>query len=597
MSRARFTRSHSLALLAVVAAFAATVTAQDSPRLVAVGDVHGAYASFVGVLRKAGLVDDALAWTGGGSRLIVLGDVLDRGAESRRALELVKALQPRAADAGGAVELVLGNHEVMNLLGDLRYVTPAELATYAADDAPAERNAAWQRFSATAGDTPESRERFATRYPPGFFGHRAAFAPTGVLGSWLLERPVLVTIDETAFVHGGLPAALADKTTRELNAEYRAALREYFAAVAELEVAGIVHREDGLAERTALAERYLADTSGETSTRRAAERVAAFVRSPLLGGDAVFWYRGTATCSAAIEQSRLETVLESLGAKRVVIGHTPTRGAVLTRFAGRVIRADTGMLPAYGGVPAAVVIRGDEVLTVYANEADARAPAAQPRTVGAGIAGLGDDELAQLLVGAPVLSRTPRSDGTELWQLERNGDAVNAVFRPAPRRGFAALPEVAAYRLDRLLDLDLVPVTVRRENEGRVGSLRLDDSRLPNERQRAANASAEASCPLLDQFNAMYVFDILTHNDGRRPESMRYRAADWSLVLTDNQGLFSLATDVPAYLRQAPVQIPAHLATLLRGLDEATLATSLGDVLDAPRRTALLERRDRLLAR
>ena len=55
-------------------------------------------------------------------------------------------LREQAARAGGDAQLVLGNHEVMNLVGDLRYVTAEEFAAYRADEPPEQRDAAWQRF-------------------------------------------------------------------------------------------------------------------------------------------------------------------------------------------------------------------------------------------------------------------------------------------------------------------------------------------------------------------------------------------------------------------------------------------------------------------
>jgi hypothetical protein len=418
------------------------------------------------------------------------------------------------------------------------------------------------------------------------------------LGSWLLERPVLVMIDGTAFVHGGLPGSIAGKTADDVTTEYRAALRDYLAAAADLEEAGILRREHGLDERIALAERFVAGPSTDAALRRAAERVVALLRSPLLSGESVLWYRGTAACSSAIEQTRLDAVLASLGAERGVIGHTPTREGVVTRLAGRVVRADTGMLPAYGGRPAAVVIRGDDVHALYAGSTAEGVPEPQPRAVGVQLPGVdGDDELERFLAAARVRSRMPRADGTQLWQLEHGGTTVDAVFRPAPRRGFAALPDVAAYRLDRLLGLDLVPVAVPRADEGRVGSLLLDPAQLPTEAERAAEPTAEATCPLRDQFNAMYVFDALAHNDGRRPDAIRYRRADWSVTLTSNETSFGTASDLPISLRQAPLEVPVRLAERLRALDEGSLQQSVGDVLDARRRTALLERRDRLLGR
>ena len=92
------------------------------------------------------LVDAQLEWTGGDSRLIVLGDLVDRGKDSRAALDLMLKLQASAARAGGTAELLLGNHEVMNLTSDLHYVAVDDFADYRAEESPAERAEAWQRF-------------------------------------------------------------------------------------------------------------------------------------------------------------------------------------------------------------------------------------------------------------------------------------------------------------------------------------------------------------------------------------------------------------------------------------------------------------------
>src|SRR6185437_13311390 len=88
-------------------------------RVVAVGDVHGAYDRFVDILRTASLVDDKLRWTGARTHLVLLGDVVDRGPESAKALDLIERLTKDAAKAGGALHMLLGNHEVMRMLGDV----------------------------------------------------------------------------------------------------------------------------------------------------------------------------------------------------------------------------------------------------------------------------------------------------------------------------------------------------------------------------------------------------------------------------------------------------------------------------------------------
>ena len=60
---------------------------------------------------------------GGNATLVQTGDLIDRGAKGREAMDLLMWLQKGAAKARGNVVPLLGNHEVMNIVGDLRYVT------------------------------------------------------------------------------------------------------------------------------------------------------------------------------------------------------------------------------------------------------------------------------------------------------------------------------------------------------------------------------------------------------------------------------------------------------------------------------------------
>src|SRR5262245_51188475 len=88
-------------------------------RIVAVGDVHGAYDRFVEILQTTGLIDNRQRWSGGRAHLVQLGDVVDRGPDSRKVLDLLQRLEGEAASAGGAVHSLLGNHEIARMLGDL----------------------------------------------------------------------------------------------------------------------------------------------------------------------------------------------------------------------------------------------------------------------------------------------------------------------------------------------------------------------------------------------------------------------------------------------------------------------------------------------
>src|SRR5205085_9388503 len=76
-------------------------------RVVAIGDVHGDFERFTAVLRSAELIDEDGNWTGGTTHLVQVGDVLDRGPDSREAMDLLMKLEPQAAKAGGYVHALI----------------------------------------------------------------------------------------------------------------------------------------------------------------------------------------------------------------------------------------------------------------------------------------------------------------------------------------------------------------------------------------------------------------------------------------------------------------------------------------------------------
>ena len=576
-------------------------------RIVAVSDVHGAYDSFVSVLKTAQVVDDKLAWSGGRATLVVVGDVLDRGSGSRRVLELLMRLEREASAAGGRAQLVLGNHEVMNLTGELDYVSSEDYAAYAAEESAAERAAALARFRAARADAPGGEDavsaEFARRYPPGFFAQRAAFASGGRFGAWLVRQPVLLVLGDTVFVHGGLPGGVAGMSANDVNAAYAAALRDYLAAFDALVAAGVLHSEDAFGERPAITERYLADaqragTAVSPSVRPAADRLGELTRSDLFGVSSVYWYRGTVSCSEPIERDRLAAILVSLGTKRVVVGHTPTPSSrVLSRFDGMVLRVDTGMQQR-GGRASALVLEGTATSAVYAGEPAAAPIAAQPRLVGPRAGGYDDARLKDVLATAPITARAKAAEGTTKLTLAADGGAIEALFEPSPgKRAARFVPDVAAFRLDELLGFDLAPVAVLREVDGDVGAVYLDPAKLPDESARVAErGGADAWCPLADQVASSYVFDALAGSEGRAAADFRYTPASWQLALTGNRRLFATSTGVPTQLRSQPLTISPRLRERLQALNEEGLAAALGDVLDPRRIQAILARRDALLA-
>jgi hypothetical protein len=80
-----------------------------------IGDVHGQYDKLARLLKNARLVDDDLRWTGGDAHLWFVGDFVDRGPDGIGVIELVMQLQNQAARAGGTVQALLGNHDLLLL--------------------------------------------------------------------------------------------------------------------------------------------------------------------------------------------------------------------------------------------------------------------------------------------------------------------------------------------------------------------------------------------------------------------------------------------------------------------------------------------------
>src|SRR5262249_59476129 len=138
--------------LAVAATAAIVVSAgsirqdQSASRIVAIADIHGAGDALVGILQAAGLIDAQKHWNGGSATFVQTGDYLDRGADVRQIMDLLMALEDEARKAGGRAEILMGNHEAMNILRELRDTSPAALATFADDRSEDRRGKAYDAY-------------------------------------------------------------------------------------------------------------------------------------------------------------------------------------------------------------------------------------------------------------------------------------------------------------------------------------------------------------------------------------------------------------------------------------------------------------------
>jgi len=560
----------------------------DVERVIAFGDVHGAADDLILLLRAVSAIDQDLHWSAGAAHVVSLGDLLDRGARSREVMDLLMRLQDEAAAAGGVLHVVLGNHEAMNLLGDLRYVTPAEFSAYEADEPAGLRERLRADWVARGGVS--SGSEFDRRFPPGYFGQRAAFASDGRYGRWLLGLPVAIVIDDTLFMHGGPSRPLEGLSLEEINRRYRSGLVEYLSALDALEAASLVRVDDPFDERVALADQRR--QNGSALPAEAVRRLAAADSSEMLGGDGPNWSRGAALCHEASEADVLRPLLEGLGVDRLVIGHTVARdGRVASRFDGAVIKLDTGMnRAAYQGHPAALLLEKGAARVVYADERGD--PAAIPEeALRVTPSELDDEAVAAVLARGEIVVGAAREAGTIEVTTELDGRRVGALFVPA--RGDNVRRELAAYRLDRALHLGLVPATVERAVNGRGGFLQARPPRSVTQVDvESQSLRPNGACAIGPQFELMYAFDALIGNQGRTRERMLYDA-DWMLLLTGHDRAFGTAETLP---RGLPARPGAEMRRRLAALDAPTLERAVGELLGERERTALLARRDALLA-
>jgi hypothetical protein len=354
---------------------------------------------------------------------------------------------------------------------------------------------------------------------------------------------------------------------------------------------------------------------GDDELRDAAGTLIAAAQSPVFSADGPLWYRGTAWCHPYTEVFRVQTVLDNLDARRLVVGHTPTPDArIHERMRGRVVMVDTGMLKAaYQGRPSALIIERGELSAVYPNEAPAPVEPL-PRRVGPRPGLMTDDEVETFLSEATVVSQERLLEGVTRPQrvtLERNGVTLTAIFKtesvgPVAGRGRVRdraadqsdrwQYEVAAYRLDRLLDLELVPVTVERTINGREGSLQLWVGETVSELDRQEkDLVAQGWCALSEQWSLMYAFDALVHNVDRSLQNIRYDAETWMLYLVDHSRTFRLGQDRPADLRGVEIRISTDFAERLAALDANMLFEHLGEYVTRSQIRSVLQRRDRML--
>ena len=370
-------------------------------RIIAIADIHGDFEAFTGLLRQTGLVDPNLQWIGDGATLIQTGDYTDRGPEARRVMDLLMSLEQSAPKNGGRAIILIGNHEMMNMTGQLTNVTEADYASFTDSRSRRRRRSAYRSFMdlekrrakrlnlPEPSPTPEMEAKWMEAHPPGFVEQREAFSPKGTYGKWLRKRRIVVKEGDTIFLHAGINPIIAQWSIEKINERVRQEIEAFdrykrymvdqklaldFFTLDEL----VVSVREELEARRAEISKKTAAAAAKGSTYSPSEREQKHIdvlkgfmgmgQWLTINPGGILWFRGYARWTDEEGQQEVETLLENYDVRHFFVGHSPQlEGHVGGRFDGRIFLGDTGMLSSFypGGRASAVEMRGGVFRAIY----------------------------------------------------------------------------------------------------------------------------------------------------------------------------------------------------------------------------------------
>jgi hypothetical protein len=375
---------------------AARLHSQSSPaRIIAIGDIHGSYDGLTTILKRTGLTDDNLKWTGGRTVVVQTGDYTDRGTDVKKVMDLLMQLERDARSAGGQFIVLAGNHEIMNVIGDFRDVTPEICATFATGNSEKRREELWAQYERIAKEraaltTPpapvyaKSREAWLDDMAPGCLEYREALGPNGTYGRWLRGKDIAAVVGDTLFMHAGLnPSRPAPKSIGEVNDGIRSETRRLDAFHRRLndkrsalpsfdleDMLGVAVVELQLATAAITAAKADGKEMPELDLpllREAQELATNLAKWAVVEPEGPLWFRGWAAWPEDSTAAQVTAFLDSMKLSRIVVGHSPTADRrIASRYGGRVTVIDTGMLaPYYKGQPSALEIVGPRMKAIY----------------------------------------------------------------------------------------------------------------------------------------------------------------------------------------------------------------------------------------
>jgi hypothetical protein len=300
-------------------------------------------------------------------------------------MDLLIKLEPEAAQAGGQIVPLLGNHEIMNILGDLRYVPPETYTSFADDDSEKRRKAAYQDYAAWYAShkklldglkqsiLPTTQEEWMAKHPAGFLEYREAFSAHGKYGMWLRHHATIVEIGNVLFVHGGIDPSLISMTLEQINSQVEKEIEEFDKVNQDLVSRKIILSFFTIPEIVVAVQAYLfaereAKTPIDAETRKKLVWLLSYNDLLCMRDDGPLWFRGYDGWSDEEGVRKIDKVLGAYHGSHIVVGHTVQKTRhIRVRFDGKVLLIDTGMLSTYwpGGRASALEIIDGKFIARY----------------------------------------------------------------------------------------------------------------------------------------------------------------------------------------------------------------------------------------
>ncbi|GAB2286076.1 Glycosylated integral ER membrane protein [Dionaea muscipula] len=302
-----------------------TFVSAPGRRIIAVGDLHGDLSKARSALSLAGVLstDGEDLWTGRETVLIQLGDILDRGEDEIAILSLLRSLDIQARVEGGAVFQVNGNHETMNVDGDFRFVDSGAFDEYAefmkyldaCDYNWEDAFLSWINVSSKRKEEMKLSQKYwdpwnLVKRRKGVTARSTLLRPGGPLACELARHPIVLKVDDWVFCHGGLLPHHVAYGIERMNREVSDWMRG-------------MHENDDRPHIPFIATR---------------------------GYDSVVWSRLYSRDTSYMMDYQIDKIhsilkctLRKVGAKAMVVGHTPQAAGVNCEYSCSIWRIDVGM--------------------------------------------------------------------------------------------------------------------------------------------------------------------------------------------------------------------------------------------------------------